>query len=143
MSCPFCLLFESPIVDREVVAENQAAVAWLHESRAHEGHAVVAARRHVENLSDLDSGEAAAFLQLEREVEAAVLAETGADRAVLMKLGLQVPHLHLHIYPFTREAKRDEVMRVIDGEVTDHSGPEEKREFANRVRARVERGARP
>lgn len=130
------------MTDREIVAENAAAVAWLHESRAHRGHSVIAARRHVENLSDLAPDEASSFTALATRVESAALAETGGDRAILLKLGLQVPHLHLHVYPFPRSATRDEVMKVIDGAVTDHSSEEEKRAFAARMRARTGREER-
>jgi len=140
MNCAICNLLRGPIDDREVLAENEAAVAWLHESRAHQGHSVIAGRIHVENLSDLDDASARGFLSLARHVEAAVLLETGAKRAILMKLGLQVPHLHLHIYPFSGDASRDDVMSVIDGEVTDPSSADEKRAFAARVRERIAKG---
>lgn len=143
MNCSMCTLLEGPITDREVVAGNAAAVAWLHESRAHRGHAVVVARRHVENLSDLDDDDASGFLALARSVERAALAETRSDRAILLKLGLMVPHLHVHIYPFSREASRQHVMKVIDGEVTDTSTTEEKAAFTRRMKARLEAGGRP
>jgi histidine triad (HIT) family protein len=137
MQCPFCTLFEGPIEDREIVGENTAALAWLHESRAHRGHSVIVARRHVENLSDLDDAEATGFLRLTRQVESAALVEAEADRAILLKLGLQVPHLHLHVYPFKHDATREDVMKIIDGATTDHSTAREKAAFAARMRARV------
>jgi diadenosine tetraphosphate (Ap4A) HIT family hydrolase len=140
MNCSICTLLEGPITDRDVVAGNEAAVAWLHESRAHRGHSVVVARRHVENLSDLSDEEASGFLALARRVEHAALAETGSARAILMKLGLVVPHLHLHIYPFSREASRETVMKVIDGDVTDTSTSDERTAFAGRMRTRLTDG---
>ena len=94
----------------------------------------------MENLSDLDESEAAAFTDLARRVEAATLATSNADRAILMKLGLQVPHLHLHVYPFMRDATREEVMNVINGESTDDATPEEKAEFVKRLRDRIAGG---
>lgn len=140
MSCAICILLGTEIGDREVLGENGTAVAWLHESMAHRGHAVVAARRHVQNLSDLTPEEAGGFLQLARIVERAVLAETRTERAVLMKLGLQVPHLHLHIYPVSENATRDHVMQVIDGLVTDSSSTDERKAFAHRVRELIIKG---
>jgi diadenosine tetraphosphate (Ap4A) HIT family hydrolase len=140
MSCAICGLLGTGIDDREVLCQNDAAIAWLHESMAHRGHSVIAARRHVENLSDLMQEEADGFLKLARGVERAVLAETGAERAILMKLGLQVPHLHLHIYPVRENATREHVMQVIDGRVTDDSSRDEKKAFAERVRALIVKG---
>lgn len=140
MSCPFCSLFESGITGREILAENEAAVAWLHESMAHRGHSVIVARRHAQNLSELDATESERFLDLARRVESAILEETASERAILMKLGLQVPHLHLHIYPFRGDATREQVMMVIDGKVTDESTADDKHDFADRVRARLQTG---
>jgi histidine triad (HIT) family protein len=140
MNCSICKVVGDGIRDRVVLDENAAAVAWLHESRAHRGHSVIAARRHVENLSDLDDREAQGFLALARRVERAALDETASHRAILMKLGLLVPHLHLHVYPVTRDASREEVMQIIDGAVTDDATPAQKADFAASLRARLSEG---
>lgn len=74
---------------------------------------MVIARQHVENLSDLD--EPAAFLSVYVRAERALLAATACERAIVIKLGILTPHLHLHIYPVTASATRAEVMAAIDG----------------------------
>lgn len=139
MDCAFCRSFEESKATHTIIGETAHAIAWLHESGAHRGHSVVVSRRHCENLADLDETEAADFLRLERAVERAVLDETETRRAILMKLGLQVPHLHIHIYPFGPDSDRTEVMSVIDGKVTDKSTVDQKREFALAVKISVEK----
>jgi hypothetical protein len=42
---------------------------------------------------------------------------TGAERAVILKLGIATPHLHLHIYPVSASLDRAAVMDIIDGRV--------------------------
>ena len=105
----------------------------LHEDRAVRGHALVVARRHVENVSDLMPSERARFLEVLAAAERALLEATGVERAVLMKLGITTPHLHVHIYPVSATLDRAAVMAIIDGKVRD----EVPDGFAERVRGRM------
>jgi diadenosine tetraphosphate (Ap4A) HIT family hydrolase len=76
---------------------------------------MVVSKLHVENASSLSLD---AWQQLTRTwhcVERALLAVTGADRAIMMKLGLQTPHLHLHLYPVTAAWTREDVFDAIGG----------------------------
>ena len=74
---------------------------------------MVIARQHVENLSDLY--DLPTFMDVYRRAERALLDATGCERAIVMKLGIMTPHLHLHIYPASAAATREEVMSAIDG----------------------------
>ena len=109
----------------------------LHEDRAVRGHAMVVWKRHVENIADLTAAEAAELMRVYRAAERALLAATGADRAVMLKLGIQTPHLHLHIYPVSSALDRDEVMEIIDGRVRDSLSAEEEAAFINDLRERL------
>lgn len=73
-------------------------------------------KTHVENYSDLSEDDAAQLSRLHHAAEKTLLAATGADRAVLLKLGIMTPHLHLHIYPVSAELDRAAVMAIIDAE---------------------------
>lgn len=90
-------------------------------------------KRHVENFSDLTDSEAQQFARVEKVCERALLDVTGTDRAILMKLGIATPHLHIHIYPVSSRATRAEVQRIIDAEVAETREPE----FAKSVRERI------
>ena len=87
----------------------------IHEDWAVRGHAMVIAKQHVENLSELLDADR--FIKVYRTAEKALLQLTGADRAIILKLGIVTPHLHLHIYPVSASLDRKAVMDIIDGRV--------------------------
>lgn len=88
-------------------------------------------RAHVENFSDLSEEDALHFARVHRAAEKALLEVTGAERAVLLKLGIMTPHLHLHIYPVSALLDRAQVMAIIDGKTREAREPD----FAARVAA--------
>ena len=69
---------------------------------------------HVENVADLDEDEWAHFSRCYRRIERALLDVTQAGRAIIMKLGIAVPHLHIHIYPVSAAMSRSDVMEIIE-----------------------------
>jgi diadenosine tetraphosphate (Ap4A) HIT family hydrolase len=105
----------------------------LHPDSAVSGHAMLVLSRHAENFADLTDSEAQQFARVAKVVERALLDVTKMDRAILLKLGIAVPHFHLHIYPVTRAMTRSEVNRVINGEVTE----ERDSDFGKRVKDRI------
>lgn len=105
----------------------------LHEDSAVRGHAMVVWRAHVENFSDLGEDDAAHFAHVHRAAEKALLEVTGAERAVLLKLGIMTPHLHLHIYPVAASLDRAAVMAIIDAKTRE----ERDADFAARVAAAI------
>ena len=121
----------------DILFEDDDVLVLLHEAWATLGHTVVVAKRHVENSSELPPDAWARVARTFRRVEAAVLAETGADRAILMKLGLMVPHLHLHIYPVSRELSREQVFAIIDGKTRHEATTAEKSSFVKALRERI------
>lgn len=78
---------------------------------------MVVAKRHVENYSDLEAVEAAQFSGVQHRLERGLLAATNADRVIMLKLGLQTPHLHLHLYPVSRGLDRNAVMRAFEARI--------------------------
>ena len=92
-------------------------------------------RRHVENVSDLSSDDAAHLSRVYHAAEKSLLEATGADRAIILKLGIQTPHLHIHIYPVSASLDRAAVMAVIDGRVQE----EREEGFGGRVEAGIGR----
>lgn len=110
MSCALC---EEPAGD--VVFEDESARVILHEDGSPRGHAMVVSRRHLENASDLDEEEFAHLARVWHRAERALLVATGAERAIILKLGILTPHLHIHIYPVGSETTRNEVFAAIDG----------------------------
>src|ERR1700686_4434407 len=94
-----CVLCEAPGSVGTIVFEDDRVIVLLHDDWAVAGHALVIARQHVQNASDLEPADAAHFWEVYGRAERAVLAAANAERAMMLKLGIQAPHLHLHIYP--------------------------------------------
>ena len=128
MQCVFC---DDVSRSGEVVLETAHAWVVLHEDWAVPGHAMIVARRHVENLSDLTDHEWEHFGEVWRRAERALLTVTESDRAIVMKLGLATPHLHVHIYPGPKSATREEVFAAIDA----RTSVPRKEELVRKVRA--------
>jgi diadenosine tetraphosphate (Ap4A) HIT family hydrolase len=113
MECVFC---SDVTQSGEVVFEDQRTWVVLHGDWSVRGHAMVIWKPHVENLSDLTPEDGAHFARVLRRAERVLLDVTKADRAILMKLGIATPHLHVHIYPVSATLDRAAVMRIIDSE---------------------------
>ena len=118
--------------------EDDATWVILHPDSAVRGHAMVVAKTHVQNVSDLTEDEWAHFARVQRRAEQALLEETGAERAILLKLGIQTPHLHIHIYPVSAALDRASVQNIIDARVTEPRDAD----FASRVRTRLTQSLR-
>ena len=112
MQCVFCTDVARA---GDVVCETAHAWVVLHEDWAVPGHAMIVSRRHIENASDLTEHEWEHFSRVWRRAERALLAATDSDRAIVMKLGIATPHLHVHIYPVGKNATREEVFAAIEG----------------------------
>jgi len=113
MDCVFCT---DVTRSGDVVFEDQRTWVVLHDDWSVRGHAMVVWKPHVENFSDLTPEDAAHFARVHRRAEKVLLEVTKAERAILMKLGIATPHLHLHIYPVRASLDRDAVMQIINAE---------------------------
>ena len=103
MSCVFCT-----DVTRagEVLSEDERS--WV--MRHPQGQWMVVAKRHAENVSDLDEDEWLHLARVWHRAEKSLREQTRAERVMVMKLGIQTPHLHVHLFPFSAEATREEVL---------------------------------
>jgi diadenosine tetraphosphate (Ap4A) HIT family hydrolase len=110
-----CVLCDEPASAGTIVFDDGRVVVLLHDDWAVAGHALVIAKPHVQNVSDLEPADAAHFWEVYALAERAVLAAAGVDRAMMLKLGIQVPHLHVHIYPVAASASRATVFEAFDG----------------------------
>lgn len=129
MACPLC----NNDPQHQAVFENEHARVLIHSDWSPRGHLMIVSSRHVENASDLGESEWIALARVWRVAEQIVLDLTGADRCIVMKLGIQVPHLHIHLYPVSAEATRSDVFAMIDGERRE----ERDEDLARTLRARL------
>jgi len=116
----------------ELVYEDDSTAVALHDDWSVRGHAMVISKRHVENLSDVPDFDH--FMKVYRHIERVLLRLTGAERAVVLKLGIATPHLHLHIYPLRTSVDRAAVMDIIDARTAVERDPA----FIEAVRAALD-----
>ncbi len=134
MSCVFC---SDPHSAGEWLFEDERVLVILHTDRAVRGHTIVVWKGHVENVADLGLDDYLHFAAIHQRVERVLLAATGCDRAILLKLGIATPHLHLHIYPVSAALDREEVMEIIDARVRDTRDDRERQGFIHELRERL------
>lgn len=99
----------------DLVFEDDTVWVVLHEDWAVRGHAIVIPKSHSTNLSDLNVREGMRYSAAYRRAEIILLRETKMERAIMLKLGIVTPHLHLHIFPVPDTVDREHVMAMIDG----------------------------
>ena len=113
--CTLCTASSAPAGSSSLeIARNDAAIATLHDDLAVPGHAMIVARDHVQNVSDLEPSVRRQFFELFVETEAALLQALAVERVILVKLGLAVPHLHWHLYPMSAAATRADVFAALN-----------------------------
>lgn len=112
MPCVFCTNPESA---GDIVYEDDDALVLLHPDWSPRGHAMVVAKEHVENASSLAEDAWLALARVWHRAERVLLELTGADRAIILKLGIVTPHLHVHIYPVPASSSREEVFAAFAG----------------------------
>jgi histidine triad (HIT) family protein len=126
MSCEFC----DGTWRGDLVFEDETGSVILYEDWSPRGHAMMVSKQHLQNASDFTAPEWERLASLYRRAERAILAATGRERAIMLKLGIQVPHLHIHIYPANPSHDRAAVMAMIDGKTREERDPA----FVERVR---------
>lgn len=107
MNCVFCTDVTQA---GELRAEDEHT--WV--VRHPQGQTMIVAKRHVQNASELSEEEWLHFAGVWHRVEKAM----NAERVMVMKLGLQTPHLHVHLFPFDGDVTREEVLAAFAGNLT-------------------------
>lgn len=132
-----CILCNEPHAAGDLLFEDARVLVILHNDCAVRGHAMVVWKEHVENVADLPLEEYLHFAAVHHRVERALLAATNAERAILFKLGIASPHLHLHLYPVSASLDREAVMEIIEARVRDSMDHRERQAFIDEMRERL------
>ena len=81
------------------VHEDELTYAFLDINPRSEGHTLVVPRREVDYLFDLPDEDYAALWATCSRVATALKAATGCQRVVVLVLGYEIPHAHVHLIP--------------------------------------------
>jgi diadenosine tetraphosphate (Ap4A) HIT family hydrolase len=91
------------IINREIpgrfVYEDDEFVAFLTIAPFTHGPTLVVPRAELDQWQDLDPATFGRIMALSQRIGQAVQAAFGAPRAGLLIAGLEVPHLHVHVFP--------------------------------------------
>jgi len=91
------------IMNREIpgrfVYEDDDVVAFLTIEPMTPGHTLVVPRDEVDNWQELDPAVLDRVMHVAQRIGKAVCAAFGSTRAGVIIAGLEVPHLHVHVFP--------------------------------------------
>ena len=81
------------------IYEDEDHLAFLDINPMQPGHTLVIPKREVDYLFDLSEAEYTGLWKAVRTVEAALKMALGCKRLVVLVVGYEVPHVHVHLIP--------------------------------------------
>ncbi len=113
------------------VAENEDFIAFLDINPNAPGHTLCVPKKEVNKIFDLDSETYFDLMDFSREVALALREEVTCLRIGMSVIGLEVPHVHVHLIPL-----RDMEDMRFSNKVS--LSEEEMQDIATRVKARFD-----
>jgi histidine triad (HIT) family protein len=96
------------IINREIpcykVAENDDFIAFLDINPNAKGHTLVVPKKEVNRLFDLDELTYNMLMKFSRKVAIALEKTISCERIGMSVIGLEVPHVHVHLIPLNAMA---------------------------------------
>ncbi len=89
------------------IAENDDFLAFLDVFPCHEGHTLVIPKKEVDYLFDLDADTYTRLFEFARSIEPAIRKAVPCLRVGLAVVGLEVPHVHIHLIPMNSMSDMD------------------------------------
>ena len=81
------------------VYQDDDVVAFLTIAPMTQGHTLVVPRAEVDQWQDIDPAVLGRVMEVSQLIGKAVVKAFGAERAGVIIAGLEVPHLHVHVFP--------------------------------------------
>ncbi len=104
------------IIRREIpayiVAEDDHHIAFLDINPIAVGHVLAVPKREVDYIFSMDDAELAALMAFVKRVALGVEKVIPCERVGMAVVGLEVPHVHVHIVPLREMADMDFSKRV-------------------------------
>lgn len=86
------------------VAEDEAHLAFLDVNPNARGHTLCVPKQEVDKLTDLDADAYEALMRFSRKVALGIESAIPCKRVGLTVIGLEVPHVHVHLIPLNSMA---------------------------------------
>jgi len=98
MPSVFTMIINGDLPGRFVYSDDDV-VAFLTIEPMTQGHTLVVPRAEVDKWQDVEPALFNKVMAVTQRIGKAVCAAFGADRAGVIIAGLEVPHLHVHVFP--------------------------------------------
>jgi histidine triad (HIT) family protein len=98
MASVFTMIIDGKIPGR-FVYEDDDVVAFLTIEPMTQGHTLVVPRAEIDNWQDVDSADFARVMAVAQRIGKAVCRAFDTERSGVIIAGLEVPHLHVHVFP--------------------------------------------
>ena len=89
------------------IAEDDNYFAFLDINPLAKGHTLVIPKREEDYIFDLTDEELSGMICFAKKVAASIKANLECKRVVVVVLGMEVPHAHIHLIPINSEADVD------------------------------------
>lgn len=102
MASVFSMIINGDLPGRFVYSDDlgdDGVVAFLTIGPMTQGHTLVVPRAEVDNWQDVDPALFHRVMDVSQRIGRAVCRAFGAERAGMIIAGLEVPHLHVHVFP--------------------------------------------
>ncbi|MGB8492608.1 MAG: HIT family protein [Bacteroidales bacterium] len=113
------------------IAEDERYFAFLDINPLRKGHTLVVTRKEEDYLFDLDDDTLAGLILFSKKVSKAIKSAIPCARVGVAVLGLEVPHVHIHLVPM--DSMEDVNFRNPKLKLS----PEEFRQIAEKISSRV------
>ncbi len=81
------------------IAENEDFFAFLDINPLKEGHTLIIPKKETDYIFDLDDVSLSAMILFSKKVALAIKSVIPCNRIAVIILGLEVPHVHIHLIP--------------------------------------------
>lgn len=96
------------------LAENDRYLAFLDIRPLAKGHALVVPKEEIDYLFDLSDEQLSGLMAFAKRVAKGLEATVSCKRVGVMVIGTEVPHAHVHLVPFQKEAQIDITRKPIE-----------------------------
>lgn len=98
----------SKIINREIpayiIAENEDCIAFLDVNPNAVGHTLCVPKQEVDKITDLDDATYLSLMTFSKKVAIAIEKAVACKRVGFTVIGLEVPHVHVHLIPLNTMA---------------------------------------
>ena len=113
------------------IAENEDFYAFLDINPNAPGHTLCVPKKEVDKILDLDEETYSGLMAFSRKVGIAIEAAVPCKRVGITVIGLEVPHVHVHLIPLRSMSDATFATKVT-------MDPEDFEEIASRIRAKLQ-----